>query len=410
MPEHLDTIVIGAGQAGLAASHFLTLARRHHLVLERGRIAERWHSERWDSLRFQFENATLRLPGKTYSGNDPQGFAHHSEITRFITDYAAQIAAPVRAGVTVTRLASALRTGVHDVQTTAGAMTATNVVIATGPFQRPRIPTLAGDIPAGIQQLDPARYRNPHDLPPGAVLVVGSGASGCQIADELNKSGRKVFLSASMHRRVPRRYRGQDMLWWFDKLGRLALTIDNFPGRKYPPSTVVTGVDGGYDIDLRRSAREGVQLLGRVTAVQGGILSLADDLDEVLCGADLAYAGFLTAADQFAASHDGPEDLGSPPNRPEVPPLPTIHSPATLDLGHSAIGSVIWATGHEFDFGWVDLPILSPLGAPLQDRGVTSCPGVYFLGLHWMHNFKSGLFSYGAEDAAYVVDHLSQRR
>ncbi len=409
MAEQFDSIVIGAGQAGLVMSHFLGRASRDHILLERHKIGERWQSERWDGLRFQFPNWSLRLPGKDYSGRDPDGYAPHHEIHRFLTDYAAQINAPVREGVAVTRLGLNPDSEAYLLETSAGPMVARNVVIATGPFQRSNIPEMAAQIPSSVQQTDAALYRKPNALPPGAVLVVGSGASGCQIADELNKSGRRVFLSVSRHRRVPRRYRGRDMIWWFEKLGRFDVQIDSFPGRKYPPSTVVTGVDGGYDVNLRQSARNGVQLLGRLTGVRDGVALLGDDLNSVLEQADRDFADFGIAADTLALRPDIAAQVEPAAPTLAAAPAEPLEMLPSLDLEQAGIGSVIWATGHRYDFDWVDLPILDGTGAPVQTRGVTACPGVFFLGLHWMHNFKSGQFSFVDEDAAHIAGRLLRR-
>lgn len=412
-----DTIIIGAGQSGLVMSRQLRDAGHAHVVLERNRIAERWRSERWDSLRFQYPNWSLRLPGKTYAGSEPDAYAHHADIIRFLTDYAEQIAAPVREGVAVTRL-SAGDGGSYLLETSVGPLVARNVVLATGPFQSAFVPDLAKGLPVDMLQLDAAAYRNPHALPPGAVLVVGSGASGCQIADELNAAGRRVYLSASRHRRVPRRYRGRDMIWWFERMGRFDVTIESFPRGRYPPSTVVTGVGGGYDVDLRQLARDGVCLLGRVTAIVENKVMLGDDLTAILDGADQAFAAFITAAEALAERPEIAADLlpsPSPAPAPEqqnVPASVPLHALADLtqlDLAEVGIGSVIWATGHQFDLRWVDLPVFDAVGRPDQVRGVTACAGLYFVGLHWMHTFKSGQLSYVAEDAAHVARHLLQR-
>ena len=246
------------------------------------------------------------------------------------------------------------------------------------------------------------------------MLVFGSGASGCQIADELNAAGRRVYLSASRHRRVPRRYRGRDMIWWFERMGRFDVTIDSFPGGRYPPSTVVTGVGGGYDVDLRQLARDGVCLLGRVTAIVKNKVVLGDDLTAILDGADQALAAFITAAEALAERPEVAADLlPSPAPRPQtVPSSSDAHTQADrsqLDLAEVGIGSVIWATGHQFDLNWVDLPVFDAAGRPDQVRGVTACAGLYFLGLHWMHTFKSGQLSYVSEDAAHVARHLLKR-
>lgn len=404
MNEQHDTVIIGGGQAGLAMSFQLRERGREHVVLERRQVAERWRSERWDSLRFQFPNWSVCLPGMSHTGNDLNGFLHHTRITRFIEDYAAQIGAPVRENTEVMALRQ--QTGGYVAETRDGDILARRVVIATGPFQRPLIPHFSKNLPSFIYQVDAAHYRSPDELPRGAVLVVGSGASGCQIADELLQSGRTVFFSVSRHRRVPRRYRGKDMMWWFERMGRFDVTIDAFPSRKYPPSTVITGMNGGYDIDVRRFAMEGVNVLGRVQGISDGTLALASDANQVLAEADKAYTDFIAAAGKLASSPDlqsslGEDDSRTPPaNPPEIDAVPAIN------LQDANIHSVIWATGHSFDFDWIKLPVIDANGAPVQQRGVTGCPGVYFLGLHWMHTFKSGLFSFVGEDAAYLAEHM----
>jgi len=227
----------------LAMSYHLRQRGREHIVLERRRVAERWRTERWDSLRFQLPNAWLALPGKPYAGTDPNGFTHHADVVQFILDYAAEIAAPVRTGVDVTRL-SAGDNGGYALDTTAGPIGARHVVLATGPFQRPLIPDYSRAVPPDVYQTEAAHYRNPAELPLGAVLVVGTGNSGCQIADELLRNGRRVFLAVSRHSRAPRRYRGKDIIWWYEQLGRFDVNVDSFPGRRYPPTSIMTGVDG----------------------------------------------------------------------------------------------------------------------------------------------------------------------
>ncbi len=407
MRERHDTVVIGGGQAGLAMSYHLRERGREHIVLERKRIAERWHSERWDSLFFQFPNWALRLPGFAYKGDDPDAFAHYREIARFVEDYARFIAAPVRCGVEVVSLRKEPDSGGFLIDTNDSVIAAARVVVATGPFQRPSVSPWSDAFPPHIFQVHASRYLNPDQLPPGAVLVVGSGASGCQIAEELYQCGRTVYFCVSRHRRLPRRYRGRDLTWWFLVTGRMDTRIDSFPGRKMPPSTVITGVNGGHDIDVRRFAADGVVVLGRLNGVAEGKLSLGSNVEEILAEADKAYADFKCAADEHAraANIDVPEEE-SMNSMPEPAPMPSV---STLDLKAANIASVVWGTGYEFDFGWLKVPVLDERGAPVQERGVTDCANLYFLGLHWMHTFKSGVIFGVGDDAAYLADHITAR-
>ena len=377
MDVHFDTIVVGAGQAGLAMSHHLQARGRDHVVLERHRIAERWRTERWDSLAFQMPNSTLSLPGMTYAGDDPDGFALHGDIVTFIEDYSARIAAPVRTGVNVAALRPDTDGKGYRLETSDGPMSARNVVIATGPFQRARIPDIAAEVPPSICQTDAIRYQSPKALPDGAVLVVGSGASGSQIADELLRSGRRVYLSLGRHRYAPRRYRGRDVIWWLDALGRFDVPVDTFPNRTYPPPTVMTGVDGGYDLYPRQIGCDGAILLGRVVGIADGRIFLADDANQLLDQADKSCTDFILAADALADS------LGLPPTEGDVPPLqaqPPVRPILSLDLRDAGVTSIVWTTGYGLDFGWIKLPVLDALGLPLQNRGVTRHPGLYFLG------------------------------
>lgn len=405
MVERHDTIVIGGGQAGLAMSYHLQRHDREHVILERGRIAERWHTERWDSLRYQFVNETVELPRLSYQGSDPQGFAHYPAVAQFIENYAAHIAAPVRQGVAVTLLRHDDEGG-YVLETTDGVIHARNVIVATGPFQVPMIPAAGRDVPRALYQVHAAKYRGPGELPPGAALVIGSGASGCQIADELQQTGRTVYLSVSRHKRVPRRYRGKDILWWFDKMGRFEVTIDSFQGRRYPPSTVVTGVNGGYDMNVRRFARDGGRVLGRLLGCADGQLAMGEDATRILAEADQTYDEFISAAKMRATEFESSGDLDEDDHLSAVPIAAEIDVALTVDLAGEKINSVIWATGYRFDYDWLKMPVLGAQGAPIQHRGVTAFPGLYFLGLHWMHTFGSGLLSFVGRDAAYIADHL----
>jgi putative flavoprotein involved in K+ transport len=406
MRERHDVVVIGGGQAGLAMSAVLQRHGREHVVLEQRHIGERWRSERWDSLRFQFPNWTLRLPGYTYAGDDPDSFAHYRELLRTIEDYATSIHAPVREHTEVVALAPDGDEG-FAVSLPAGSLLTRRVVVATGPFQRPSVPLTAREASASVFQTDPTRYRGPAELPEGAVLVVGSGASGCQIADELRNAGRRVYLSVSRHRRAPRRFRGKDIYYWMEKLGRFTQTIDSFPGRQWPPSTVVTGVGGGYDVNVRRMAADGVTVVGRVLGVSGDAVGIEANANQILDEADQAYEGFLAAARKFAAAavnENLAEEQAAPPDT-----LPdALDEVDSLDLTKENVRAIIWATGYTYDYGWLKLPVFDELGRPAQQRGVTRFPGLYFLGLHWMHTFKSGLLAGVGSDAEHLAEHMSR--
>jgi putative flavoprotein involved in K+ transport len=404
MREHHDTVVIGGGQAGLAMSAVLQQRGWEHVVLECRRVGERWRTERWESLRFQFPNWSLELPGYAYTGDDPNGFAHWREILRLVEDYAASTRAPVREHTEVT----GLRTddGRFVLSVPEGTIHARCVVVATGPFQRPHIPQPSERVARSVLQTDPTRYQRPEDLPDGAVLVVGSGASGCQIGDELRRAGRTVFLSVSRHRRVPRRFRGKDVYWWLERMGRFAQTIDSFPGRQWPPSTVVTGVSGGYDVNVRQMASDGIRVIGRVVGASGGALAIARNANEILDEADAAFATFLAAAGEFAAANPDLDLAEEEPARPAALPA-TVAEVDSLDLRRENITAIIWATGYDYDYDWLQVPVLDAQGRPLQQRGVTPVPGLYFLGLHWMHTFKSGLFSGVGNDAEHLAEHIT---
>ena len=405
MRQHHDIVVIGGGQAGLAMSAVLQRRGLEHVVLERGQVGGRWRTERWDSLRFQFPNWSLELPGYAYAGDEPDGFAHWHEILRIIEEYAAAARAPLREHTEITELRTDDRGFALSVPD--GTIHARQVVVATGPFQRPRVPEMSQGVAPSVLQTDPTRYRSGEELPDGAVLVIGSGASGCQIGDELLRAGRTVFLSVSRHRCVPRRYRGKDVYWWLERMGRFAQTIDTFPGREWPPSTVVTGVSGGYDVNVRSMAAEGIRVLGRVIGVSDGTLTAARDANDVLDEADASFAGFLAAAREFASANPDVDPAEQEPIAPASLPL-RVPEISSLNLRRERVSAIIWATGYEYDYSWLRLPVFDPRGRPLQQRGVSPVPGLYFLGLHWMHTFKSGLFSGVGTDAEYLAEQIEQ--
>ena len=350
---------------------------------------------------FQFPNWSIGLPGRSFECADPDGFSDRATVMRFVQDYARAIAAPVRIGNA--RSVAAGRRGSIEVRTDEESYEARHVVLATGPYQRARIPSYAGSFPPDIQQLHAGEYRNPAQLAPGAVLVVGSGASGCQVVDELLDAGRRVHLAVGRHRRAPRRYRGRDLFWWRRELGELDMIAA--PGVKMEVP-LMTGVRGGCDVDIRQFAIRGASLLGHVRGARDGVLEIAPDLEATLDDGDRKCHEFTRAADALVARAG--LEVGQPDASPPATcPLPAI---GRLDLRASGIASVIWATGYDLDFGWVEMPILDESGAPTHRRGVSIVPGIYFLGLLRLHKFKSSFLCGVGEDAEFVAEHIHAAR
>jgi putative flavoprotein involved in K+ transport len=404
--EAIDTLVIGGGQAGLVMSYRLKQRGIPHLVLERARIAERWRSERWDGLKFQFPNWSVRLPDFAFPHDDPDAFATTGEIVEFIDAFAAFAAPPIRCGVEVTRLKRSDGGSGFIAETASGAIAANNVVVATGPYQRALVPDLLRDHP--VFQVHASGYRNPGQLPSGSVLLVGAGASGAQIADELHRAGRRVFLSVGQHTRMPRRYRGQDLTWWFGALGLFEMTAEQRGPIRVNPS--ISGAYGGYTIDFRRFAADGITLLGRVQAARDGVIDVADGLAESVANGDIYYATFLDMLDAHVERH-GLHLPADPAARADLADPPCLTEPIRrLDLGKENIHAVIWATGYGVDFGWIDLPVRDSSGEPVHRGGVTDMPGLYFLGLPYLAKLHSAFLSGVGDDAAVLAGHIAARR
>jgi putative flavoprotein involved in K+ transport len=404
--ERTDTLVVGGGQAGLAMSEHLSQCCVPHLVLERHRIAERWRSERWDSLVANGPAWHDRFPGMEFPEFDPDGFASKERVADYFAAYARRIGAPVRCGVEVTAARRNVgRPGFH-VETSAGVFEASNVVAATGPFQRPIIPAvLPAD--AGLMQIHSNAYRNPGHLPEGAVLVVGAGSSGTQIADELLHAGKRVYLSVGPHDRPPRRYRGRDFVWWLGVLGKWDAQAS--PGMEHV-TIAVSGTKGGRTVDFRRLAAAGMTLVGMTAAYREGVLTFAPDLAANLATGDAKYLSLLDEADAFVARNG--LDLPAEPEARLIEPDPAcVTEPLLeLDLAEAGVTAIVWATGYAVDYGWLKAPVFDDQRRPNHQRGVTAERGVYFLGLPWLSR-RGSSFIWGVwHDAKYLADHIATQR
>jgi putative flavoprotein involved in K+ transport len=409
MAEVVDTVVIGAGHAGLALSYYLTMNGTEHIVLERGDVAQRWRSERWDSLVFQFPNWSLQLPGYAYNGVNPEGYASKNEFIQFLEDYASTIRAPVRRGAEVLTLSDTNDGSSITLETSQGAIQSRIVVVATGPFQAPKIPAASRDLPPKMFQIHARDYRNPAQLPPGAVLVVGSGASGTQIAEELHRNGRRVFLAVGRFHKTPRRYRGRDFYWWFDKLGYWHTPLASMPPEAKSLRFVVTAVDGGHDVDLRQYAANGIILAGRLKAADWSKLQFHDDLEKTLLEGDAWYTKFKREMDAYAEGCDPP----LPTEQEQVIPSLVASNPKPLlelDVDEEGISSVVWASGYACDFSWIKLPVFDGNGDPIHVRGLTKRTGLFFLGLRRTYSIGSALVAGAVNDAAYIADHIAALR
>ncbi len=403
--ENVETLVIGGGQAGIAMSEHLGALALPHLVVERNRIAERWRSERWDSLVANGPAWHDRFPNKQFERTGPDGFAPAREIVDYLVGYAAQVKAPLRTGVEVKALRK--HGDLFIAETSLGQIEAKNVIAATGPFQRPLIPTVVPEA-AGLMQLHSAHYRNPAQLPEGAVMVIGAGSSGVQIADELRKAGRQVYLSVGPHDRPPRRYRGKDFVWWLGVLGMWnAEAIE--PAMAHV-TIAVSGADGGHTVDFRRLAADGITLVGRTGAYENGALHFASDLAKNITLGDANYLNMLDAADAYAAREG--LDLPEEPEARRMEPDPDcVTNPLLkLDLRQAGVNTIIWATGYALDFGWMQFDIFDQQGNPRHHRGVSAVPGLYFLGLPWLSR-RASAFIWGVwHDAKYLAEHIATRR
>ncbi len=410
--QTINTLVVGAGQAGIAASEHLSQLGVEHLVLERQRIAQAWRTGRWDSLVANGPAWHDRFPGLEFKG-DRDGFPGKDEVADYFEDYVRQIKAPVRTGVEVRRVTRNQGRPGFTVQTSEGVIEARNVIAATGPFQVPVIPPIAPAAPAApadgsLLQIHSAHYHRPAQLPEGAVLVVGAGSSGVQIADELQRAGRKVFLSVGAHDRPPRAYRGRDFCWWLGVLGEWDAAIAK-PGREHV-TIAVSGARGGHTVDFRALGHQGITLVGLTESFADGRVRFRDDLAENIANGDANYLAMLDAADDYIRRNglDLPEE---PEARRRLPdPECMTHPLRELDLAAAGITSIIWATGYRVDFSWLQVDSFEPGGKPRHHRGVGHEPGIYFLGLPWLSR-RGSSFIWGVwHDAKFVADHIAKQR
>lgn len=402
--EEVDTLVVGGGQAGLAMSEHLTNCGIAHVVLEKARIAERWRTWRWDSLVANGPAWHDRFPSMEFSDFDQDDFVPKEGVAEYFTAYATQITAPIRCGVSVERVQRNVDRPGFRVETSDGDFDAINVVAATGPFQHPVIPTVVPE-EASITQMHSSAYRNPDQLPDGAVLVVGAGSSGAQIADELLRAGRRVYLSVGPHDRPPRSYRGLDFVWWLGVLGKWdAAAVE--PGMEHVTISV-SGAHGGETVDFRRLAAEGMTLVGRTESYDDGVMRFATDLADNVARGDANYLSVLDEADAYAARNglDFPEEPGARNVEPD--PECVTNPILELPLAENGISSIIWATGFSLDYRWLDVDAFDDTGKPQHHRGVSSEPGIYFLGLPWLTR-RASSFIFGVwQDAKHLADHIS---
>ncbi len=407
MAEYIETIIVGGGQAGLATSYCLNQLGKENIVLEQAaHVAHAWRNQRWDSFTLVVPNWSLILPGTEYRGPDPDGFMPKTEIVSYFEQYAREHRLPVRYEMAVTCI-EPTETGTYTVSAGAATFNAKNVVVATGMFQKPKIPANVL-VPSWVHQLHSSEYRNPETLPPGGVLVVGSGQSACQIAEELYQSGRKVYVSVGTTGRVPRRYRGKDITRWLDAIGFFDRTVDKLPSprARFSGGPQVSGKDGGHNLNLHQFARDGVILLGRIQGSRDGKFVLAPNLKEVLAHTDKFEVDLLKTIDELVEKNglDAPKE--SLPHLRDGYDAPTI---SELDMKAEGVNTILWASGYRFDYSIVKAPVFDQDGFPIQRGGVTNRPGLYFVGLPWMDTFRTGLLLGVSNNARNVASHIANR-
>jgi putative flavoprotein involved in K+ transport len=399
--------VIGGGQAGLAMSYCLKQRGIDHFVFEKNRVGHEWRERRWDTFCLVTPNWQCQLPGFPYRGGDPFGFMKRDEIVRYLEAYAAYFEPPIFEGASVTNLRR-LPSGAFELETTLGTCTADHVVVAVGGYHTPSVPRLGDRLPAGVVQVHSSEYRNAEQLPPGDVMVVGTGQSGCQIAEDLHLAGRRVHLCVGSAPRTARRYRGKDVVEWLDAMGYYRMPVHEHPLKervRAKANHYVTGRDGGRDIDLRKFATEGMRLYGRLLDAKNGVLSFAADLKANLDQADAVSESIKRTIDKYLES----SGVDAPTEAPYAPVWQPEEEPRSLDLAKAGVTSIVWSTGFRADYRWIDLPAFDGKGYPCHQRGVSPVEGLHFLGLPWLYTWGSGRFSGVADDAAHLADRIEAR-
>lgn len=401
---HYRVIIIGAGQAGLSASYFLQQKDIDHLVIEKDQVLNAWKKKRWDSFSLVTPNWQCDLPGHPYDGQDPHGFMVREEIIEYLTRFEKKINAPVLENTQVKRIHE-IEPNLYQVETENNTYTAGQIIISAGGYHEPIIPRMAERIPQHVTQIHSEQYRNSHQLPDGPVLVVGSGQSGAQIAEDLFLDGRKVYLATGNAPRCARFYRGRDVVDWLAEMKYYEMPVEEHPlreGVRDNTNHYVTGRDGGRDIDLREFAMKGMELFGLMNDFSDGVFKFSQNLGDNLNRADEVYNNINKRIDQYIDLEGIDAPLGG---YYEAPWHPEIER-ETLDLEASGIRSILWCIGFKTDYSWLDVPVFNGRGYPLHTRGVTTQPGVYFIGLPWQHTWGSGRFSGVAKDAEFICDRI----
>lgn len=404
LPAHVPVVVVGGGQAGLSLSWWLRQHDVDHLVVERHQVGHEWRHSRWDSFCLVTPNWQCDLPGFPYSGDDPDGFMVKDEIVGYLEAYARSFNPPVVEGVEV-QAARQLPDGSFHVTTSAGEVRADALVAATGGYHRPIVPAFAEQLDPSIVQLHSSQYRNPQQLPPGAVLVVGTGQSGAQIAEDLHLAGRQVHLAVGEAPRCARTYRGRDVVTWLHEMGQYDLPISEHPlgeAAREKTNHYVTGRDGGRDIDLRAFALDGMRLYGRACDGDATTVRFAPGLGALLDQADEVYNGINASIDRWIAEHG----IDAPPGTTYQPVWEPPDEPTSLDLIGEGVTSVVWCIGFRADWSWLQVPVLGASGHPEHERGISAVPGLGFLGLPWLHTWGSGRFASVGRDAGHLAEAL----